>query len=174
MNKFYLVEIARGDEFTEGTYNTLDEAVEAAKHTWTCMTDHDRDHTVIEVRQYKEDIESEDCTCFDYETFPWLTTGDIMKEKGGNLSWCIPYTADGGKIAFAVNEGECVGMIVDGENVEYNDPEVIKAAAKRANDDYEMYEGRTDMHILVEASVEEDCRDCPFFDECEAMGEFQA
>lgn len=174
MNKYYVVEISKGDEFTEGRYYALDEAVEAAKHTWYYMTDYDRDNTGIEIRQYKEDIESDDCTCFDYDTFPWLTTGDIMKEKGGNLSWCRPYTADGGKVAFAVNEGDCVRMIVDGEIVDYNDPEIIEAVAKRANDDYELYDEWSDMEILADASVEENCRDCPFFDECEAMGEYEA
>ena len=98
------------------------------------------------------------------------TMRDKMQQNNENLGWCKPYTADNNKIQFAINENGICGMIVDGKDAEVND-DLIKALAQRANSDYSEYEGYDDEHILVEASREMPCHDCPFFNECEAMNE---
>lgn len=68
---FYVVAVGKHDEFTEEKYDDADEAIEAAKHWYYIMTPHDRARQTIEIRKYAEDIEDDDCDCFDYETIEW-------------------------------------------------------------------------------------------------------
>lgn len=72
---FYVTEIDtrdwRDDEFLTGKTEDADEAIEMARHNWAIMCEADRKHSDIEIRVYVEDIENEDCTCFDYNTIAW-------------------------------------------------------------------------------------------------------
>ena len=72
MKKDYVVEVTvnkqgeviQEDEFWKG------ESVEEAKSKATYLDSHitPQDHSYVEIRDYAEDIESDDCTCFDYDT----------------------------------------------------------------------------------------------------------
>ena len=75
-----------------------------------------------------------------------------MDVYGGNLFWCAPYKV--GKIVVVVCDGKCIGMTVDGDMVDRD----------------KLPEG-DDLDDLVSQSDTMDCRDCPFFDDCEAMDE---
>lgn len=61
-----------GDEF-EMYFDTEREAIDQARGEWELLGDYDRKHNRIEVRAYVEDIEDENCTCFDYDTIEWRT-----------------------------------------------------------------------------------------------------
>ena len=105
---------------------------------------------------------------------------DYMADSDDNLSWCKPYIGD--RVSIAINEGNPVGLIVDGEEVkpvyvgalkgyEYT-AEQLEQAARAANPDYDTYSGWDALHILVNGDVSErPCRDCPWFSECDAMDE---
>ena len=168
MDNYYVVEMVRGDEFTEGIYDTLDEAIEAAKHTWTHMNGYDRGNTKIEVRQYTEDIEDEDCDCFDYNTFTWWTCRDEMREMGGNLSWCKPYKVE--NIVLVVNEGNLVSLFIDDADCLVSS-DVLAFIARQVDPDYNGKEFGESLDAILYESAVIDCRDCPVFDKCEAMDE---
>lgn len=72
---YYVTEIDtrdwRDDEFLIGKTEDMDKAIEMARHNWASMCEADRKHNDIEIRVYVEDIEDEDCTCFDYDTIAW-------------------------------------------------------------------------------------------------------
>ena len=71
MDKYYVVEIARNDEFHTGPFDTPQEAVREANKAWDHLTSWEKKKTQIEVRQYVADIEADDCTDFDYDTIKW-------------------------------------------------------------------------------------------------------
>lgn len=81
MNKYYVVEfIIGGDEWNCGSFESLEKAIKQARSEWDRLTRQEKKNHNIEVRQYEEDIESEDCTNFDYNDFEWgykLTPDDI-------------------------------------------------------------------------------------------------
>lgn len=76
--KYYIMDIKGADEFTIGTAETKEDAIKIARDEWLTMNDYDRGKNTIEVRLYEEDIEAENCECFDYNTVEW--NDDI---KGG-------------------------------------------------------------------------------------------
>ena len=65
---YYVVSITKNDEFLEGKFNDAGEAIACARSAWRKMTRHDQERCSIEIRRYVEDIEDEDCACFDYHT----------------------------------------------------------------------------------------------------------
>ena len=69
--KYYIVDIKGYDEFTLGTAEAKEKAIEIARDEWMTMNDHDRKNSVIEIRLYEDDIEDEDCENFDYNTVEW-------------------------------------------------------------------------------------------------------
>lgn len=71
MNKYYVEEIKGDDEFTLGRFDTKEEAIEEARDRWARMCEADKKNCRIEVRQYEEDVEDEDCNNFDYTKFEW-------------------------------------------------------------------------------------------------------
>lgn len=71
MNKYYVEQIKGDDEFTLGKFNTEEEAIEAARDEWARMFDSDKKNCKIEVRQYENDIEDDDCNNFNYKKFEW-------------------------------------------------------------------------------------------------------
>lgn len=94
---------------------------------------------------------------------------EVMLENGENLSWCKPMKHRIENVFISVNEGEVVGIRVNGKDEDITD-EKIKELAKKLNLDYDKYEGWNDIHILLESDFEElGCKDCPWFDICEAM-----
>lgn len=65
------VKVMGDDEFTELITQDKAEAIDAARDLWATICDADKKTNRIEVREYVEDIEEEDCTCFDYDLIEW-------------------------------------------------------------------------------------------------------
>ena len=98
-----------------------------------------------------------------------MTFRDHMIECRDNLSWCKPISFLDGKVIAAVNEGDICGLRIDGKDVDAT-PETIKMVAKLVNEDYDLYSGRSDAFIMLDADHEHlPCCDCPWFDVCDAM-----
>lgn len=96
-------------------------------------------------------------------------TREIMIENGQNVSWCKPLKHRTEDIFLIVTEGEISGIRINGKD-ENVTPEIITELAKKLNESYDEYEGWSDTHILLDADFEEmGCRNCPYFDICEAM-----
>jgi len=96
------------------------------------------------------------------------TYRDVMK-PGENLTWCKPeeFTANGKKVVLAINEGNIVGVQLDGKDSDNYD---LSAVAH--------YLGVTDIDSLSDLYYAEGvdsytlgCSDCPWFDICDAMSE---
>lgn len=67
--KYYVVAVSTksDDEWEILKTNSKEEAIKAAKEE-DFMNRRDGNKETIEIRMYKEDIEDEDCECFDYDT----------------------------------------------------------------------------------------------------------
>ncbi len=103
-----------------------------------------------------------------------MKTRDIMVKKDENLSWCKPYVSEDSQYALAVCEGKVAGMVFAGKEVEsdkLDDPSLLKRFAKNVNPYFSDYSGWDDLHIALERMSETACRNCPWFDVCEAMEE---
>lgn len=71
-NSYYVYSIDKKgyNEWQKGKYDTLDEARRVAINLeYSRIQGKDKGST--EIRQYVDDIEDEDCTNFDYNTFPF-------------------------------------------------------------------------------------------------------
>lgn len=100
-----------------------------------------------------------------------MTYRDYMAKNEHNLSWCTPYSFLNGKVKIAVNEGQIVGIMIDGQSIDCT-PENIKSVAQLVNTSYHEYEGWSDTHIIFDSIYDElPCRSCPWFDICDAMDE---
>lgn len=98
-----------------------------------------------------------------------------MIDEGGNIGWCKPYKDEKGVIKMAISqcsEGgwEIVGLQIEGEDTKWTDEEIERASKILKNTYPNDYDRETPMDILDGKVCEEmDCRDCPWFLECEAM-----
>lgn len=93
-----------------------------------------------------------------------------MIETGENLSWCRPMEHKSEDITLCVMEGEVIGILECANEIYPVTAEKITELAKRLNSCYDLYEGWDDTHILLDSGFEEmGCKDCPWFDVCEAM-----
>ena len=146
-------------------YDTTEEAIEAAKQTLPkTMT--------WEIRDDGENVYH---IHIGEEKTP-RTYREYMEEHDGeNLSWCKPYSDDSGEYKLIMYEG-----IVDSisaptiEAWRWNDTltaEVLRDFARAVNPDYNEYKGWTDEHIALEVMHPIGCSACPWFGDCEAMGE---
>jgi len=81
----YYVEDLYGRHFedsrTIGKFDSLDEAIAIAQSEWCSLSTADRKTSKIEVRQYSEDIEVDDCNCFDYNDFEWQVVIPELSER---------------------------------------------------------------------------------------------
>lgn len=84
---YYVIDCGKNDEWTIGKYESKEKAIEEARSHWNHLSDHDKKGTIIEVRDYEDDIENEDCTNFDYDTFDW---GYIIRDKSGSEIDTLP------------------------------------------------------------------------------------
>lgn len=71
MERYYITATRGDDEFTLDITTNRDDAVRSARSHFEAMNDYDKKHNRIEIRAYTDDIESEGCTCFDYDTIEW-------------------------------------------------------------------------------------------------------
>lgn len=77
--KYYIKEIHKsGDEFRLGCTEDRNEAIEMARSEWNHLSVNDKKNNKIEVRIYVEDIEDENCDCFDYSTINWRPVPTIL------------------------------------------------------------------------------------------------
>ena len=95
---------------------------------------------------------------------------DMMRESDENLGWCRPESYLDGRVILAINEETVVGINIDGAD-EAITPDAIRRVAKMVNDNYDLYEGWDDVHIIQDVDHELPCRLCPWFDDCDAMDE---
>ena len=70
MNKYYVTEIGKNDEFTMLVTKDKQEAIERARDE-DYINKRDKNQCLIEIRVYVEDIENENCTCFDYNVIDY-------------------------------------------------------------------------------------------------------
>lgn len=96
-----------------------------------------------------------------------------LLEDGQNIDWCRPYQTEDKKYIFVQNEGDIVGMTLDGKDIPENEYDKhLKIIAQTIDEDYNEYEGYTDMEIIKANAykmTELGCRDCPYFWVCDAM-----
>jgi len=83
MNNYYVIDtVNNSDEFICGKYQELSVAIKAARYEWDKLTAGEKKTHVVEVRQYEEDIENEECNNFEYDCFDW---GYIIRDsEAGN------------------------------------------------------------------------------------------
>jgi hypothetical protein len=101
------------------------------------------------------------------------TYRDIM-ESGENLSWCKPMTLTyrEREATVAVNEGDVVGLLLDGKDVRKHDlfnRLVEYLGIKGASSISDLFNYTWDNDEVD--SAEMGCSDCPWFKTCEAMDE---
>lgn len=83
MKEYYVIDNKGCDEFTCGKYAELSEAIKVARNEWDRLTTSEKKTHDIEVRQYAEDIEDEECNNFDYDCFDWgyiVDWGNSLKD----------------------------------------------------------------------------------------------
>lgn len=68
MQKYYVMLIIKDDEFELLKTTSEGEAIERAQDEQYYIERDKRKGNRVEIRAYREDIEDEDCTCFDYDT----------------------------------------------------------------------------------------------------------
>lgn len=74
---FYVTETTNrpgssNDEYVGLKTTDKDKAIEYAQHTWDLWSrTGDAKWNTIEIRVYVEDVEDEDCSCWDYDTVAW-------------------------------------------------------------------------------------------------------
>lgn len=77
MNKYYVIKIGKHDEWECGKFDSLTDAIKVARQEWNHLTANEKKLHKIEIRQYEEDIEDENCTNYSYDTFEW---GYLIRE----------------------------------------------------------------------------------------------
>lgn len=90
MKLYYVIHTKGDDEFTVAKMDDKENAVKAAREFWSTLTTGDRKKSIVEVRDYIEDVEDEDCTCFDYDTIPWQIW-TACRETGALIEQCDNY-----------------------------------------------------------------------------------
>lgn len=74
--KFYVVALVRDDEFTDGIFDTIREAIQCADKAWNHLTPQERKKQEIEVRCYAQDVDEEDAYDVGYDTIDWQNAAD--------------------------------------------------------------------------------------------------
>ena len=86
---YYVIDSGKNDEWTIGKFESKEEAIKEARSHWDHMSDYDKKESRVEVRDYAEDIEAEDCNNFDYDVvYSWNNNMYKAIEKA------IDYLAD--------------------------------------------------------------------------------
>ena len=94
--KWYVVTMYNGyaDEHSEA-FTNLEKAKQKARDETYCIRRDKRKGDMVELRDYAEDIEDEDCNCFDYDTIPFeeretveyrLTAVNAIAESAGEFT----------------------------------------------------------------------------------------
>lgn len=103
-----------------------------------------------------------------------MTYREYMDEhRDENMSWCKPYVSDSGSVCVAVTvlDGGISQILIDGEETAVT-ADNIQSTAKLVNDDYDLYSGWSDTHILLDGNISErGCAECPYNAFCQQMDE---
>lgn len=79
---YYVVDAIRGeDEIICGKYEQ-NEAIKVARNEWSKLTSLEKEKHFIEIRDYEDDIESEDCRNYNYDLITW---GYLIREKESGI-----------------------------------------------------------------------------------------
>lgn len=82
MKKFYVIECGSGSEYEIAKCDKMVDAIREARGYFDHLSDYDKRSAVIQVRDYDDDIENEDCDNFDYDLIDWgLTNRDEVVDK---------------------------------------------------------------------------------------------
>lgn len=92
--KFYVVALARGDEFTEGIFDTIREAIQCADTAWYHLTPQERKKQTIEVRCYKNNIDEDEADFTDYDTIDWQNTTKVYMDIDTGIFWSLEEVKD--------------------------------------------------------------------------------
>ncbi len=101
-----------------------------------------------------------------------MTYREMMIGTEETIEWCEALSFLAGKVIVAMTNGGAVESIqIDGKDVICSQDNITRAA-KLANECYDLYSGRSDAFILLDADHEKlPCCECPWFDVCTAMDE---
>ena len=108
------------------------------------------------------------------------TYRDIYRYEDENMGWCYPLSCLGGRVILAVNELSVSGIQIDGENLDVNIENTVRAVNLVADGwiygkDYTMDDScRLPFELLREILVHDaaqklPCRKCPWFEVCDAL-----
>lgn len=82
MKKFYVIECGSGSEYEIAKCDKMVDAIREARGYFDHLSDYDKRSAVIQVRDYDDDIENEDCDNFDYDLIDWgLTNREEVVDK---------------------------------------------------------------------------------------------
>lgn len=96
----------------------------------------------------------------------------IIEGKEDNVDYCHPYETKDGRckfVIFDIPEPHICALMVDGEEIGFDNIEVTAQLARMVDEDYEDYKDYGDIRILTEALEKQSCRACPWIDECDVM-----
>lgn len=188
--------IAReADDNTDDIFLSFDHdaAYREAEQMFDHLTKRERMTTTVSFETYRLDVPEDDPRtaeqlysdmCYDdvfpidpdeYKKISPRTWGDYFEEHDGeNLSWCKPYTDTSGDYWLVMHDGEpeqidSPSMTTDRWS-RVNEVQ-LELFAREVNPDYDLYSGWSDHHIALDVMHETGCFHCPFFDECQVMGE---
>lgn len=118
-------------------------------------------------QEIEEEEEEEEATTTYREYF--------IKNDDENLAWCKPYEDETGNYKLVMHDGEPLGIMTpDREAFRYDGSltdDLMESFARAVNPDYDYYKGYSNVHIALDAMHEIGCASCPWFDDCEPMGE---
>ena len=84
-----------------------------------------------------------------------------------NLNWCRPFIK--GNNFLILTDGYPTVISLDGKIIEDPADDDVQALAKIVCEDYDDFDGWSDISIATCNMVERGCADCPMKNDCEAM-----
>lgn len=151
MEKYYVVESRKGDEWILDKTESLSDAIKFARFEWGNLTRKERGNTTVEIRQYEDDIENEDCTNFDYDTFDW---GYIIRDReAGNMIETLPTENEAAdkltEYILSDEKEEC--------DTEEDDVYKLKERREALMSFYEIWDPATESSLSIYWDLNDDC-----------------
>lgn len=103
-----------------------------------------------------------------------MTYRDYYQKTGGSINFCRPYRYDNGNALAVSDEYGVVGMILNGKDIDQAEiANRLEEFSRSVNKYYDDYSGWKDLnlHVAIDGVSPCECRDCPWFSECQAMDE---
>ena len=139
---YYVVEARKGDEWVLNKTESLADAIKSARFEYGNLTKKEKGNTTVEIRQYEDDIENEDCTNFDYDLIEW---GFVIRDReAGNLI----------EIVKSIKEAEDLLWDYIKEDAEEEGLDIqLPSDAEKLLSFYEVYDPATDTAYRIEWSA---------------------